>query len=59
MERMCRHVHRSLKPGGEEAQTGPRFRVTALLDSPVEITSTAPRREVYEHCLRAAGFCPA
>ncbi|MGW2719934.1 hypothetical protein [Streptomyces sp. NPDC001492] len=56
---MCRHVHRSLKPGGEEAQTGPRFRVTALLDSPVEITSTAPRREVYEHCLRAAGFCRA
>ena len=85
MERMCRNVHRSLKPGGEffalmqspdyvfdgpslekygflceptgeEAETGPRFRVTALLDPPIEIISTAPRREVYEHCLRAAGF---
>ncbi|WP_308117032.1 class I SAM-dependent methyltransferase [Streptomyces guryensis] len=85
MERMCRNVHRSLKPGaeffalmqspdfvsdgpslekygflceatGEETETGPRFRVTALLDPPIEIIATAPRREVYEHCLRAAGF---
>lgn len=85
MERMCRHVHRSLNPGGrffalmqspdyvfdkstlekygflceptgEETETGPRVRVTALLDRPIEIVSTAPRREVYEHCLRAAGF---
>ncbi|NUP38506.1 MAG: class I SAM-dependent methyltransferase, partial [Streptomyces sp.] len=85
MERMCRHVQRSLKPGGEffalmqspdyvfdtaalekygflceptgeETETGPRVRVTALLDPPIEIVSTAPRRDVYEHCLRAAGF---
>ena len=85
MERMCRNVHRSLKPGAEffalmqspdfvsdgpslekygflceatreETETGPRFRATALLDPPIEIIATAPRREVYEHCLRAAGF---
>lgn len=85
MERMCRHVHRSLVPGaeffvlaqtpdyrfdgppldkygfrceptGEEAETGPRVRVTALLDPPIEFVTTCPRREVYEHCLRTAGF---
>ncbi|MGG7569954.1 methyltransferase domain-containing protein [Streptomyces sirii] len=86
MERMCRHVHRSLAPGaeffmvnqspdfrfdgpspekygfrselaGEEAETGPRVRTTALLDGhPVSFVSTLPRREVREACLRTAGF---
>ncbi|PZT70310.1 class I SAM-dependent methyltransferase [Streptomyces sp. SW4] len=86
MERMCRNIHRNLKPGGEffllgqkpdygfdcasldtygflceplgeEAETGPRVRVTALLEPrPISIVATAPRREVYEKCLRAAGF---
>ncbi|MFI8218195.1 class I SAM-dependent methyltransferase [Streptomyces sp. NPDC085932] len=85
MERMCRAVHRHLKPGGaffvlaqtpefrfdgpspekygfrceptgEVTGTGPRVRVTALLDPPVEFVTTCPRREVYEQCLRAAGF---
>ncbi|WP_434587379.1 class I SAM-dependent methyltransferase [Streptomyces sp. A5-4] len=44
---------------GEEAETGPRVRITALLDQPVgpiEFVTTCPRREVYEKCLRAAGF---
>ncbi|MGW2491487.1 class I SAM-dependent methyltransferase [Streptomyces sp. NPDC001606] len=41
---------------GEEAETGPRVRVTALLDPPISFVSTLPRREVYEECLRAAGF---
>ncbi|MFC9930892.1 class I SAM-dependent methyltransferase [Streptomyces sp. NPDC127190] len=41
---------------GEEAETGPRVRVTALLDPPMSFVSTLPRREVYEECLRAAGF---
>ncbi|MCZ0991510.1 hypothetical protein [Streptomyces diastatochromogenes] len=41
---------------GEEIETGPRVRVTALLDpQPIGIVSTAPRREVYEKCLRATG----
>ncbi|MEU1423506.1 MULTISPECIES: class I SAM-dependent methyltransferase [unclassified Kitasatospora] len=45
------------EPIGEEAGTGPRVRVTALLDPrPISIVSTVPRREVYEECLRAAGF---
>ncbi|WP_128436233.1 class I SAM-dependent methyltransferase [Streptomyces cyaneus] len=44
------------EPTGEEIETGPRFRVTALLDPPISIVSTAVRREVYETCLRAAGF---
>ncbi|MFG2658217.1 class I SAM-dependent methyltransferase [Streptomyces sp. NPDC048425] len=45
------------EPTGEETGTGPRVRVTALLDpQPITIVSTAPRREVYEDCLRAAGF---
>ncbi|MFE2927472.1 hypothetical protein [Streptomyces goshikiensis] len=34
---------------GEEAEAGPRVRVTALLDPrPISIVVTAPRREVYE-----------
>ncbi|WP_371789739.1 class I SAM-dependent methyltransferase [Streptomyces sp. NBC_01471] len=45
------------EPTGEEAETGPRARVTALLDpQPISIVSAVPRREVYEECLRAAGF---
>ncbi|MEU6594475.1 class I SAM-dependent methyltransferase [Streptomyces sp. NPDC046881] len=45
------------EPTGEEAGTGPRVRVTALLEpQPISIVSTVPRREVYEECLRAAGF---
>jgi toxoflavin synthase len=85
MERMCRNVHRGLKPGGEffvlaqkpdyrfdgpslekygflceatgeEIETGPRVRITALLDPPVSFVGACPRREVYEGSLRAAGF---
>lgn len=41
---------------GEEAETGPRVRTTALLDPPVSFVANRPRREVYEHCLRTAGF---
>ncbi|WP_030545348.1 class I SAM-dependent methyltransferase [Streptomyces exfoliatus] len=41
---------------GEEAEAGPRVRTTGLLDPPVTIVSTLPRREVYEKCLEAAGF---
>ncbi|MER5965691.1 class I SAM-dependent methyltransferase [Streptomyces sp. NPDC002057] len=41
---------------GEESEAGPRVRTTALLDPPVTILSTFPRREVYEEALRAAGF---
>ncbi|MGW0816452.1 class I SAM-dependent methyltransferase [Streptomyces viridiviolaceus] len=45
------------EPTGEEVETGPRVRVTALLDpQPISIVTTAPRREVYEKCLRASGF---
>jgi SAM-dependent methyltransferase len=45
------------EPTGEEAEAGPRVRVTALLDPrPISIVSTVPRREVYEECLRAAGL---
>ncbi|MFF5482135.1 class I SAM-dependent methyltransferase [Streptomyces sp. NPDC012935] len=45
------------EPTGEEMEAGPRVRVTALLDPrPVSIVATAPRREVYEQCLQAAGF---
>ncbi|MFJ9608729.1 class I SAM-dependent methyltransferase [Kitasatospora sp. NPDC101176] len=41
----------------EEAETGPRVRVTALLEpQPISIVGTAPRREVFESSLRAAGF---
>ncbi|MFD5103191.1 class I SAM-dependent methyltransferase [Streptomyces albidochromogenes] len=41
---------------GEEAEAGPRVRTTALLDPPITIVSTLPRREVFEKCLEAAGF---
>ncbi|WP_031482355.1 class I SAM-dependent methyltransferase [Streptomyces bicolor] len=45
------------EPTGEESETGPRVRVTALLEpQPISIVSTVPRREVYEECLRATGF---
>ncbi|MFB7369676.1 class I SAM-dependent methyltransferase [Streptomyces sp. NPDC056222] len=45
------------EPLGEELETGPRVRVTALLDpQPISIVAAAPRREVYEECLEAAGF---
>ncbi|MFI2608465.1 class I SAM-dependent methyltransferase [Kitasatospora sp. NPDC018619] len=45
------------EPTGEEGETGPRVRVTALLDpQPITILTAAPRREVYERSLRAAGF---
>ncbi|MBT2442472.1 class I SAM-dependent methyltransferase [Streptomyces sp. ISL-36] len=45
------------EPTGEEIETGPRVRVTALLDpQPISIVGAAPRREVYEECLRSAGF---
>ncbi|UQA91972.1 class I SAM-dependent methyltransferase [Streptomyces halobius] len=45
------------EPTGEESETGPRARVTALLDpQPISIVATAPRREVYEECLRVTGF---
>jgi SAM-dependent methyltransferase len=86
LERMCRNVHRSLKPGGEffvfaqnpdyrhdgpslakygflceptgeEIETGPRVRITALLEpQPISFVGTNPRREVYEQSLRKAGF---
>ncbi|MGW6709407.1 class I SAM-dependent methyltransferase [Streptomyces sp. NPDC054956] len=84
-ERMCRNVHRSLKPGadfyllnqspdfsfdgpqpekygfrsvltGDEVETGPQVRTTALLDQPVSFVANRPRRDVYESCLKAAGF---
>lgn len=84
-ERMCRNVHRSLKPGAElfllnqspdyrfdgptpekygfrteltgvEVETGRQVRTTALLDPPVSFVANLPRREVYETCLKAAGF---
>ncbi|MFC4884006.1 class I SAM-dependent methyltransferase [Streptomyces beijiangensis] len=42
---------------GEEAENGPRIRMTALLDpQPIEFVTTCPRREVYEKSLQAAGF---
>ncbi|WSW30191.1 class I SAM-dependent methyltransferase [Streptomyces sp. NBC_01003] len=44
---------------GEEAGTGPRVQISALLDppvGPVSFVTMCPRREVYEECLRAAGF---
>lgn len=45
------------EPTGREIETGPQVRVNALLDPhPISIVSTAPRREVYQECLRAAGF---
>lgn len=45
------------EPTGEEAETGPWERVTAFLDpEPISIVTTAPRRDVVEKCLQAAGF---
>lgn len=45
------------EPTGEEAEAGPRCRVTALLEpEPISILGTVPRHEVYEESLRAAGF---
>ncbi|MEU3607557.1 class I SAM-dependent methyltransferase [Streptomyces sp. NPDC035033] len=45
------------EPTGEEIETGPKVRVTALLDPhPISIVGSAPRREVYEDALAAAGF---
>ncbi|GAA2056369.1 hypothetical protein GCM10009800_52310 [Nocardiopsis rhodophaea] len=44
------------EPTGEEAELGPRVRITALLDPPIEFVTTCPRREAYEECLQAAGF---
>ncbi|WP_175407319.1 class I SAM-dependent methyltransferase [Streptomyces sp. TRM64462] len=41
---------------GEEVETGPRVRTTALLDPPVSFVANRPRREVYENSLRSAGF---
>ncbi|MFH8839423.1 class I SAM-dependent methyltransferase [Streptomyces sp. NPDC017868] len=41
---------------GEEIETGPRVRITALLDPPISFVGACPRREVYEDSLRAAGF---
>ncbi|MCZ0981769.1 class I SAM-dependent methyltransferase [Streptomyces diastatochromogenes] len=41
---------------GEEIETGPRVRITALLDPPISFVGACPRREVYEGALRAAGF---
>ncbi|MEK2476697.1 MULTISPECIES: class I SAM-dependent methyltransferase [Streptomyces] len=44
------------EPTDEEAETGPRVRITALLDPPISFVTACPRREVYEECLQAAGF---
>ncbi|MFG3052114.1 class I SAM-dependent methyltransferase [Kitasatospora sp. NPDC048239] len=41
---------------GEESEIGPRVRITALLDPPISFVANPPSREVYEKCLRAAGF---
>ncbi len=41
---------------GEETEIGPRVRITALLDPPISFVANPPSREVYEKCLRAAGF---
>ncbi|MER5932799.1 class I SAM-dependent methyltransferase [Streptomyces sp. NPDC002054] len=41
---------------GEEVETGPQVRTTALLDPPVSFVANRPRREVYEKSLQAAGF---
>jgi SAM-dependent methyltransferase len=45
------------EPTGQQLETGPQIRVTALLDPhPISIVAACPRREVYESSLRAAGF---
>ncbi|WP_438290353.1 class I SAM-dependent methyltransferase [Streptomyces sp. HUAS TT7] len=42
---------------GEQSGTGPRVRVTALLEGmPISFTSGLARREVFETCLAKAGF---
>ncbi|MDH6575240.1 class I SAM-dependent methyltransferase [Kitasatospora sp. MAP5-34] len=41
---------------GEETEIGPRVRITALLDPPISFVANPPSREVFEKCLRAAGF---
>ncbi|MEI5101815.1 hypothetical protein RB200_29010 [Streptomyces sp. PmtG] len=41
---------------GDEIETGPRVRVTALLDPPISFVGACPRRDVYEQCLGAAGL---
>jgi SAM-dependent methyltransferase len=41
---------------GEDSEVGPRVRVTALLEPPISFLANPPSREVYESCLRAAGF---
>ncbi|MEU0368666.1 class I SAM-dependent methyltransferase [Streptomyces sp. NPDC006283] len=42
---------------GEESGTGPRVKVTALLEqAPISFTSGLARREVFETCLAKAGF---
>ncbi|MFE7807277.1 class I SAM-dependent methyltransferase [Streptomyces sp. NPDC057430] len=42
---------------GEEGGTGPRVRVTALLEgAPITFTSGLARREVFEACLAKVGF---
>ncbi|MFC5721644.1 class I SAM-dependent methyltransferase [Streptomyces gamaensis] len=37
-------------------EVGPRVRITALLDPPIDFVTNYPRREVYEGALKAAGF---
>ncbi|WP_228980241.1 class I SAM-dependent methyltransferase [Streptomyces sp. DH12] len=44
------------EPTGVETEVGPQVRVTALLDPPIRLVAACPRREVFEECLRAAGF---
>ncbi|MFG2603226.1 class I SAM-dependent methyltransferase [Streptomyces sp. NPDC048514] len=84
IERMCRHIHRSIADGGEffvftqnpdlrldgpslakygflcesldQTEIGPRVRITALVDPPISFVANPPSREVFEKCLRAAGF---
>ncbi|MET9728505.1 class I SAM-dependent methyltransferase [Streptomyces zaomyceticus] len=42
---------------GEEGGTGPRVRITALLEgAPISFTAGLARREVFETCLAKAGF---
>ncbi|MFD0142483.1 MULTISPECIES: class I SAM-dependent methyltransferase [unclassified Streptomyces] len=42
---------------GEEGGTGPRVRITALLEeAPITFTAGLARREVFETCLAKAGF---
>ncbi|WP_371636954.1 class I SAM-dependent methyltransferase [Streptomyces zaomyceticus] len=42
---------------GEEGGTGPRVRITALIEgAPISFTAGLARREVFETCLAKAGF---